>query len=185
MSDEDIPTIVYTDEGKLPFQEYFVHRGCEPRVTGFQFKGVDQAFPAPGVIPAIEDANLIVICPSNPWVSIDPILSIPGIKRSILTKRKEGTIVLAVTPIIGGRAIKGPLAKMYLELGMEPSAYTVAEHYSNLIDYFVLDGIDQGISDAVKTLKVRPICLNTIMKTKHDRKILVVGILSKLNRLWK
>jgi len=103
MSDDPVPTIVLTDEGELPFQEYFVHRRCEPRVRGFRFQGVDGAHPAPGMIAAIREADLVVICPSNPWVSIDPILALPNIRSEIGSRR-----VVAVSPIIGGKAVKGP-----------------------------------------------------------------------------
>ena len=124
MSDQLVRTIVNTDEGELAFQEYFVHRRCEPRVKGFRFEGADSAEAVSGAKEAIESADAIVICPSNPWVSIDPILRIfPKIEKP----------VFAVSPIIGGETVKGPAAKMYRELGIEPSAFAVANHYRDLI----------------------------------------------------
>lgn len=183
MSDDPVPTIVITRDGDLPFQEYFVHRRCEPSVKGFHFPGSGQASPAPGVISAINHANILIICPSNPWVSIDPILNVPTIKETILRRKENGLKVLAVSPIVGGKAIKGPLAKMYLEMGLEPSAIAVAEHYSDLLDLFVLDVIDMEYAEAVKLLKVSPLCLNTIMKSYEERKKLATEIVSHLSSI--
>ena len=161
MSDDPIPTIVLTEEGEMAFQEYFVARRCEPRVTGFRFEGSEQARPAPGVLDAIQKADFVVICPSNPWVSIDPILSVPGIYTAL-----EERPVIAVSPIIGGKAIKGPAAKMYAELGITPSANAVAEHYGDLLAGFVLDEVDGNLT---KDLGLRTLVADTIMKRKKDR----------------
>jgi LPPG:FO 2-phospho-L-lactate transferase len=129
MSDQPVHTMVDTVEsGELPFQEYFVHRNCEPKVRGFRFAGIESAQPAPGVLKSISEADAVVLCPSNPWVSIDPILALAGLRPSLATKP-----VLAVSPIIGGRTVKGPAAKMFTELGILPSALTVAHHYSGLL----------------------------------------------------
>ena len=164
MSDDSVPTWVYTEVGEIPFPEYFVQRQCRPRVSGFRFVDVEQARPAPGVVPALREAELIVICPSNPWVSVDPILAIPGL-RSVIKERP----VVAVSPIIGGRAIKGPAAKMYAELGIEPSAYAVAQHYGELLDGFVLDNLDEEQAGAVRDSGIHPYVTDTIMKTRQDR----------------
>jgi len=137
MSDEAVPTWVHTDEGILSFQDYFVRRQCQPKVTGFHFEGAQKARPAPGALQAIAQADLVVICPSNPWVSIDPILAIPGMREALLLRP-----CVAVSPIIGGQAIKGPAAKMFAELGLQPSALSVAQHYGELLQGFVLDKID-------------------------------------------
>jgi LPPG:FO 2-phospho-L-lactate transferase len=161
MSDHAVRTMVLTDEGELAFQEYFVARRCEPHVSGFRFEGVDIARPAPGVLEAIRDAEAIIICPSNPWVSIDPILNVPG----ILTALKEKVIV-AVSPIIGGKAVRGPAAKMYTELGVAPSAQVVAEHYRDLLIGFVLDTIDRELA---KDLGVKTLVTDTIMARNEDR----------------
>lgn len=178
VSDDRIPTIVMTDEGDLAFQDYFVAQKCEPKVTGFIFEGVLQAKPVPGVIEAIEQADLVVVCPSNPWVSIDPILAVPGV-RDALSKKK----VVAVSPIIGGKVVKGPAAKMYAELEIEPSAKVVAHHYGNLLAGFVLDSIDQAESEHIS-----PPTLNTdtIMKSSQDRFRLAEEVLvfaKNLNKL--
>ena len=164
MSDDSIPTWVYTSDGKLSFQEYFVHRQCHPRVTGFYFEGVEGAKPAPGVAEALEQADLVVICPSNPWVSIDPILAVPGV-RPVLASRR----VLAVSPIIAGQAVKGPAAKMYAELGIQPSSLSVAQHYEDLLAGFVLDRLDADQAEAVQGLGIPALVTNTLMKTSRDR----------------
>ena len=118
----------------MAFQEYFVHRRCEPKVKGFRFEGADRAEAVSGAAEAISSADAVVICPSNPWVSIDPILRIGKSDwQSDLSKKK----IIAVSPIIGGETVKGPAAKMYRELGIEPSALAVANHYRGLATGFV------------------------------------------------
>src|SRR5688572_8728343 len=144
MSDQPVRTIVETDEGDLAFQEYFVHRRCEPRVKGFRFDGVDKAEPARGGCEAIQSADGIIICPSNPWVSIDPILRVISLTPA-LSQSERGKPVVAVSPIIGGQTIKGPAAKMYREMGIEPSALAVANHYRGLTTGFVFDTIDKQL----------------------------------------
>ena len=165
MSDDSIPTSVYTiEQGEMPFQEYFVHRQCRPQVTGFSFNNVERARPAPGVLEALTEADLVVLCPSNPWVSIAPILAIPGVRAALVGKR-----VAAVTPIIGGQAVKGPAAKMYAELGIEPSALAVARHYGSLLRGFVLDEVDRNLAPAVAELGMQALVTDTLMKTPADR----------------
>ena len=178
MSDDPIPTIVKTSEGELPFQEYFVLRSCEPMVKGFHFLGSGKASPAPGVLPALHDADLLVICPSNPWVSIDPILSLPSIRDTVQNMNDNGIPVLAVSPIVGGRAIKGPLAKMFHEMGMETSALSVAKHYKDLINIFVIDLVDEDLIGLIKDLEIEPLCYGTVMNSILDRKKLAKEILS-------
>lgn len=171
MSNQPVRTIVETEEGDLAFQEYFVHRRCEPRVKGFRFEGVEAAEPAPGAREAVESADAIIICPSNPWVSIDPILRV--------LKRIEKPVV-AVSPIIGGETVKGPAAKMYRELGIEPSALAVARHYCDLISGFVFDELDKQLEGEIKSLNMRTHVTNTLMKSHDNRKQLAMDILSFL-----
>lgn len=171
-SDDNVPTWVYTDEGEMPFQEYFVHRQCHPVVTGFRFEGCQQARPAPGVIEALNEADLVVICPSNPWVSIDPILAIAGIREEVVAHP-----VVAVTPIIAGATVKGPAAKMYAELGIPPSALSVARHYGELLAGFVLDRLDAGQAEQVESLGVRACLTDTLMRTPQDRRRLAQEVL--------
>ncbi len=171
MSDDPVPTIVQSDDGELPFQEYFVQRRCEPVVTGFRFEGIAAAQPSPGLIARIEKADLAVICPSNPWVSIDPILALASL-RSALKKLP----VLAVSPIIGGQAVKGPVVKMYQEIGIEPSALAVAHHYGDLLAGFVFDQVDQDLEAKLQGLPT--LTTQTLMKTPEDRKNLAETVLA-------
>jgi LPPG:FO 2-phospho-L-lactate transferase len=168
MSDQSVRTIVETEEGDLAFQEYFVHRRCEPRVRGFRFDGVEVAEPAPGAREVIQSAEAIIICPSNPWVSIDPILQV--------IKRMEKPVI-AVSPIISGKTIKGPAAKMFLELGIEPSALAVANHYCDLATGFVLDTLDQQLQENIRSLNMRTLVTNTLMKSLDNRKQLASDVL--------
>lgn len=168
MSDSPVRTIVDTEEGELAFQEYFVHRRCEPRVRGFRFDGVDQAEPAPGAREAIQSADAVVLCPSNPWVSIDPILRVlPSIEKP----------VVAVSPIIGGETVKGPAAKMYRELGIEPSALAVARHYRDILTGFVLDQADKQLEGEIMRLSIKTTVTNTLMKSHDDRVQLALEVI--------
>ncbi|MDO8754229.1 MAG: 2-phospho-L-lactate transferase [Anaerolineales bacterium] len=171
MTDSPVRTIVDTDEGELAFQEYFVHRRCEPRVKGFRFDGAQVAEPAIGAREAIESAEAIVICPSNPWVSVDPILQVI---------QKINKPVIAVSPIIGGKTVKGPAAKMYAELGIEPSALAVAEHYRGLLSGFVLDNVDAHLSEKIKT---KTFVTNTLMNSNTDRARLAMDVLHFIGSL--
>ncbi|HLA08396.1 MAG TPA: 2-phospho-L-lactate transferase [Anaerolineales bacterium] len=168
MSDQPVRTIVETDEGNLAFQEYFVHRRCGPRVRGFQFDGVDMAEPVSGAREAIQAADAVVICPSNPWVSIDPILKIyPNINKPMV----------AISPIIGGESVKGPAAKMYRELGIEPSALAVARHYEGLAANFVLDEVDAQLNESIRGLNMHTLVTNTLMRSHEDRRQLARAVL--------
>ncbi len=157
MSDEPVRTLVHTDEGDLPFQHYFVRRRCEPRVIGLSFVGADRARPTPQVMEAITRANVILLCPSNPYLSLDPILSLPGLRAHLRQSRAPR---LAVSPIVGGRALKGPAAKMMQELGQEISPLTVARHFADLLDGFVIDQADAALAPA---LAIPALVTNTIM----------------------
>jgi LPPG:FO 2-phospho-L-lactate transferase len=175
-----VPTWVCTrDEGELPFQDYFVRRQCQPLVEGFRFAGAELAQPAPGVLEALQTADRIVICPSNPWVSIAPILSIPGIKNAL----RERAIV-AISPIIAGQTVKGPAAKMYAELGIQPSALAVARHYTELLAQviyplgFVMDTRDADQVGEVEALGMQVLATNTLMKSAQDRARLAKEVLS-------
>lgn len=169
MSDQPVRTIVETDQGDLAFQEYFVHRRCEPRVKGFRFNGLNQAEPAPGVVEAIQSADAVIICPSNPWVSVDPILKV--LQRSTVHGLPS---TVAISPIIGGQTVKGPAAKMYAELGIQPSALAVAEHYRGLLSGFVLDEVD---ADLAPQIPIPTLVTNTLMKSLTDRAILAQAVL--------
>ncbi len=177
MTDDPVATLVDTvEQGELAFQEYFVHQRCEPRVRGFRFEGIEKAQPAPGVLEAIRQADAVVFCPSNPWVSVDPILQ-------ILTFKGEGRRVVAVSPIIGGQTVKGPAAKMFAELGIEPSALAVAKHYRETISGFVLDTVDAALADEIQRLGIQPLVVPTLMKTAQDRRRLAQDVLHFVERL--
>lgn len=173
MSNEAVRTMVQTDEGELAFQEYFVHRQCRPRVSGFRFASDGQARATPAVLAALEQADLIVFCPSNPFVSLGPILSLAGVRERL--ERKPG---VAVTPIVGGQALKGPAGKMLAELGLPVSPVTVAETYAGLINRFVLDSVDASLEPALTGLGLRVLTTDTVMKTDSDRARLAEEVIS-------
>ena len=179
MSDQPVRTIVETDEGDLAFQEYFVHRHCEPRVRGFRFEGVESATPAPGVREVVQFADAVIICPSNPWVSIDPILRVFS---SLLKEEGPGVRSFAISPIIGGQTVKGPAAKMYRELGIEPSALAVARHYGALATGFVLDQVDRELEGEIRSLNTRTFVTNTLMNSHDDRKQFAMDVLDFIGR---
>jgi LPPG:FO 2-phospho-L-lactate transferase len=173
MSDQIVRTVVQTDQGNLDFQEYFVQRECKPYVKGFIFFGIEKASIASGVIRAIDKSDAVVICPSNPWVSIGPILALPGMKSKLQTKQ-----VFAVSPIIGGEAVKGPAAKMYRELGLQPTALAVAKHYIGLATGFILDKADAEYQGEIEGLKMWPFVTETLMKSPKDRQRLAKDVLN-------
>ena len=174
MTDAPVRTMVNTNEGELAFQEYFVHRHCEPIVKGFRFDGVTEAEPAPGVREALDTADAVIFCPSNPWVSIDPILSV--VKK--ITKP-----VMAVSPIIGGKAVKGPAAKMYTELGIEPSALAVAKHYRTTLAGFVLDTTDRESEAQINALSIKTQVTDTLMNHLTERVRLANDVLHFIGSL--
>jgi LPPG:FO 2-phospho-L-lactate transferase len=181
MSDQPVRTIVETDMGDLAFQEYFVRQRCEPKVRGFRFEGLEKAEAAPGVREALASAHGLVICPSNPWVSIDPILRVLPLTPPPLLER-EGPLIVAVSPIIGGQAVKGPAAKMYAELGIRPSALAVAEHYRGLINGFVMDQVD---IDLEKSVGIPTLTTDTLMNHLTKRAQLARDVLNFIGRLNK
>lgn len=179
VTDDPVPTLVRTATAELPFQEYFVHQQCQPKVTGFRFLGVERASPAPGVLEALRQADLVLICPSNPWVSVDPILAVPGVRQVLLEGRRRRLMkMVAVSPIIGGKTVKGPAAKMFQELGVTPSALAVAEHYRELCSGFVLDRMDEALAPAIQLLGMRTLVTNTLMSSQEDRVRLAAEVLS-------
>lgn len=178
MSDAPVRTMVDIEEGELAFQEYFVHRRCEPRVKGFSFEGLAGAEPAPGALEALTSADAIVFCPSNPWVSIDPILNVMNFSAGL-----DGIPIVAVSPIIGGKAVKGPAAKMYAELGIVPSALAVAEHYRTILSGFVLDHADARIENQIRNLDVKTFVTDTLMNEVSDRARLANDVLHFIGSL--
>ena len=182
MSDDPVATRVQTTEGELPFQEYFVKLKCGPVVTGFHFAGGAQARVNPAIIALLKDPDLggVIICPSNPFVSVAPILSLPGMKTCI---EQAQVPVVAVTPIIGGRAVKGPAAKMMAELGLPVSAAGIARYYLGLIDGFVLDDIDGSESGDISAMNIKVLSTATIMSGLDDKIRLAGEVLEFLARI--
>jgi LPPG:FO 2-phospho-L-lactate transferase len=182
MSDQPVRTIVETPEGELAFQDYFVRHRCEPKVRGFRFEGAAQAVPSPQVDAALSDPDLrgIVICPSNPYVSVAPILAVDGIRKRLAATAAP---ILAVSPIVAGRAIKGPAAKMMAELGGPVSGLSVARHYTDLIDAMILDEQDQILLDQRRSDDPRLFIAQTVMRTSEDRSALARDCLRFLAEL--
>ena len=176
MSDDRVRTYVITEEGAVIFQHYFMELGCDPAVHGFQYAGADQARIPDGVIEALhaDDLEAVILCPANPYHVIRPILEIEGMKELLL---KRGAPVIAVTPIIGNRALKGSAAKMMRELGRELSARSVAGEYLRLIDGFVLDSEDVHLVESVRSLGIDVVALPTIMRSIDDRVALAQEVL--------
>jgi LPPG:FO 2-phospho-L-lactate transferase len=168
MTDRPVRTIVHTNEGELEFQHYFVRRQCEPRVIRLEYKGAGEADPSPAFEAALarDDLEAIVICPSNPMLSIEPILALRGVRAKIERQRAP---VVAVSPIVGGQAIKGPAAKILRELGHEPSAFEVARYYADLIDGIVIDEIDAALRPTIEKLNMNVAVANTVMKGPDDQ----------------
>ena len=167
MTDDPVATIVETPDGPLAFQHYFVRERCQPSVTGFRFEGIEAADPAPIFTKHLENSlDLILVTPSNPFVSIEPILSLPGVRDKIA---KSSTPVIAVSPIVGGKAIKGPAAKMMAELGMPASALEVARAYRDVIDGFVIDVDDEAQVAEIEAIGMKVLVTNTVMNDLDGR----------------
>jgi LPPG:FO 2-phospho-L-lactate transferase len=178
MADGQVRTEVSTDSGWLDFQEYFVHRHQEPEVREVRFRGIETATATAEVEAAFEAAEAIVFAPSNPIVSIGPILALPGIRPAIATARHRGIPVLGVSPIVAGHALRGPADRMLSSLGHEPSALGVARLYAGLIDGFVLDQEDEALAAGVRALGIEPFVADTIMTDDASRARLAAFVLN-------
>ena len=176
MSDDPVRTHVLTDDGAIPFPEYFGQLACEPRALGMEYAGADQARISEEVLDALHSADLeaVVICPSNPYHVIRPILEINGMRELL---RKRGAPVIAVTPIVGGKALRGSAGKMMRDLGKEPSPRSVAGEYLRLIDGFVLDREDQHLAEGVRSLGIQVLAAPTVMRSVDDRIALARAVL--------
>ena len=166
MSDDRIRTTVETDIGTLPFQTYFVRHRCEPTVTGLKFDGSDSAEISANFSESLESSDTLIFCPSNPYLSVAPILSIPGVRKGIEDFKGPR---LAVSPIVGGQALKGPAAKILAELGEDVSCIGVARQYVGLCDIFVIDELDRDLAGEVRELGMEAVVLNTIMNNNRDK----------------
>jgi LPPG:FO 2-phospho-L-lactate transferase len=163
MTDDPLETYLATDQGVMHFQEYLIRRRCEPRVEAVQLRGLEGAQPAPGVLEAIRSARAILIPPSNPVVSVGPILALPGVREAIAAGPAP---VVAVSPIIGGRTVKGPADRMLRDLGLEPSARGVAAWYGDLLDGFLIDHEDAGLD-----LPGTPLCITDTWMTTPEKRL--------------
>jgi LPPG:FO 2-phospho-L-lactate transferase len=168
MSDAPVRTLVHTTDGVLAFQDYFVRQRAEPAVVEIEYAGASQARMAEGFASTLrnEELQAIVICPSNPYLSVAPMLAIPDVKRMLASRRAP---VIAVSPIVGGKALKGPAAKIMHELGQEPSVVEVARFYAGLIDLLVIDKADARLAPAIVALGIRVEVTDTVMKQAEDR----------------
>ena len=171
--DAALRTVVRTRDGRMTFQHYFVRDRCEPMVTGFDFEGAENARPCDAVLETLSDRSLrcIVVCPSNPFISIDPILAVPGMIAAI---RAAAAPVIGVSPIVGGRAVKGPTAKMMRELGLEVSNRAIERHYGDIVDAWVIDSADaEEAAGFHRPVRVAP----TLMRTDADKDALARAVL--------
>jgi len=169
MSDEPVPTMLETNQGRLHFQEYLVQRRAEPAVQSISFDGIEHARPAPGVLEELERAPNIVICPSNPLISIGPILAVPGVREALRRRRAH---VIAVCPIVGGKSLKGPSDQMLAQLGHDVSALGVARMYQDVCGTLVIDPVDSAQGPAIESLGVGVVIHPTIMRNLEDKELL-------------
>lgn len=165
MSDNPVRTKILSGKLRLEFQEYFVKRETKDMVTSVLFEGADKAKPAPGIIKAIRDADRVVLCPSNPILSISPMLSISPVRREL---QKTDAYMVGVSPIVGGKALKGPADRIMASMGLEVSAYGVAEFYNDLLDHFIIDKADEHQKRRIEELGMKVTVTDTIMSNLED-----------------
>ena len=184
MSDDRVRTVIESGDRVLPFQHYFVRERCRPRITGYRFEGADDARANPLLCDALSAKALraVILCPSNPFISIDPILAVPGVRGHLSACHAP---VVAVSPIVGGRAIKGPTAKMMRELEMAVTADAVAAHYADLLDGFVLDTEDAALAGQVRDLGLEVLATDTVMTSLDERRALARRVLDFAARCRK
>ncbi len=175
MSDGSVKTVLSTDEGELPMQRYFVGRRAEPKVTGVRYVGADTAAASPGLAQAIAGARMLVLCPSNPYLSLGPILALPGVRQRL---RAFPGKKVCVSPIVGGAAVKGPAGKIMAELGKEVSCVEVAREYRDICDVLVIDLQDQDLAAEIAEFDITPLVTSTIMESEEDKIALAREILA-------
>ena len=166
MCDEPVATVLETPDGPLEFQEYFVRRGQRDEVSGVRLRGIEDARPTDAVLAALAGADVVIFCPSNPLVSIGPVLAVPGMRKALLSSSAPK---IAVSPIVGGRALKGPADRMLGSLGHEVSATGVARIYEGLVDGMVIDGVDEGERADIENLEMRVLATDAVMRDADDR----------------
>jgi LPPG:FO 2-phospho-L-lactate transferase len=174
MTDDKFETKILTREGLIHFEEYFVKNGCQDTVLGVEFVGADVAQPVGGVVESIWDSDLVVVCPSNPVVSIGTILSVNGIREAL---RETDARRVAVSPIVAGAPIKGPADKLLRALGLEVSAFSVAKFYADFLDVFVIDAADAKEKGRIEQLGIEVKVVNTVMRSLDDKVALARAVL--------
>lgn len=179
MSDDPVRTMVSTDQGELAFQNWFVRLQCRPAVQSVRFAGVESARPSPALLD-MAGLRCVIVCPSNPFVSVAPILALQGVRATLEAARVPR---IAVTPIVGGQAIKGPAAKMLAELGHDVSALGVARYYRGLIDGFMLDKEDAALATEIEALGMRVRVADTMMRNDEDKRRLAADALAFIDAL--
>ena len=169
MTDDPLQTIIATDQGDLPFQDYFVRLDCRPRVRSVRFNWVEMARPHPEFAALLNNRDLraVILCPSNPFLSIDPILSLEGVRPGL---QSTPAPVVAISPIVGGKALKGPAARIMEELGMAPGNLAIAEYYRDFLDGLIIDRIDEHEAAAIEKLGIKVKIADTVMRSMQDRK---------------
>lgn len=177
MTDTHTPTTIVTPEGDLHFQEYLIKRRTEPKVNAIRFENIDTAGPAPGVLEAIREADAVIVCPSNPLISIGPILAVPGIRQTLT---ETGAKVVAISPVVGGASLKGPTDRMLRDLGLEVSAAQVARLYRDFLDLYLLDEQDSGERPAIESMGIEVSTAQTVMRDENDKIALAQTILKLL-----
>lgn len=175
MTEGLVRTMVMTEQGEMAFQEYFVQHQCRPVVKSIRFAGAAEAQPSREVTNALRNADAIIFCPSNPLLSIDPILALPNMRRIIAASRVPK---IGVSPIVGGAALKGPAAKLMIELGLEVSPTGVARHLGDILSGLVLDHVDQAHQDALTDMGLRTLVTGTVMLNNQDRVRLAQEVLA-------
>jgi LPPG:FO 2-phospho-L-lactate transferase len=175
MSDQPVRTVLETTEGRLSMQEYFVHRRAQPDVSAVQYLGASEAAPSPGIEAALLHARMLVICPSNPALSVQPIVDVAGMKKRLAT---FGGLRVAVSPIVGNDAVRGPAGRIMAGLGQEVSVVGVARVYRDICDVLVIDRQDEAMAPAVAKAGLRPVVAETIMESLQDRIDLAQAVLA-------
>jgi len=167
MTNEKVQTMITTDSGEMHFEEYFIRYNCSPRILDIKFKGIEKAKPVKGVLDYIKHAERVLICPSNPVVSIGTILTIPGIRKTLKDIKQK---VIAISPIIEGATVKGPADKMMKYLGLEVSCVGVAHYYRDIIGHFIIDNKDCALKPTIKEIDINTYCFDTLMVSKEKKK---------------
>ena len=179
MTDAFVPTFVDTASGRVHLQEYFVREQCRPVVHGFHFTSIEQCQPAPRVLESIRIADAVILAPSNPFISIGPILAVPGMREALSKARSR---ISAISPIIQGRAVKGPAAAMLRQMGCQVSAVGVAEMYRDIVALFVVDRLDAALSSRIEALGMRVLITETVMTGPAEKQALARAVLEAMNQ---